>query len=176
MGLQKYRLPRTSKRLVALGAALLGASIITNNVGNTDLGKVCVAIGLVLWCAAAVVWHFSRERSSESVEVGPHEQAPVSSGGGSAGFLTFALIAVVGWYFFGGGFDKQVQRDLENLHYQVADDVVQQFDIARRQGDPIQICVQAGLVSAAYLQAKDEDKYRKWKQVEADFCRAAGIR
>lgn len=53
---------------------------------------------------------------------------------------------------------------------QVVDDTIKEFEIARRQGDPIQICVQAGLVAAAALQAHDEARYREWKDVEAEWC------
>jgi len=33
----------------------------------------------------------------------------------------------------------------------------------------------AGLVSAAYLQAKDEANYNKWKEIEKEDARAAGM-
>jgi len=34
-----------------------------------------------------------------------------------------------------------------------------QYEIAARHGGAIDVCVQAGLVTAAYLQAKDESHY-----------------
>lgn len=64
---------------------------------------------------------------------------------------------------------------LDGIHRQVADDAIAQYEIAKRQGDPIQICVQAGMVAAAWLQAKDEAQYREWKDVEARDCAAAGM-
>ena len=57
----------------------------------------------------------------------------------------------------------------------VAADAVKQYQIAKRQGDKIQICVQAGLVTAALLQAKDEDDYREWKATEHHDCVMAGV-
>jgi hypothetical protein len=57
----------------------------------------------------------------------------------------------------------------------VADDVVKQYEITKRSGTKIDVCVHAGLVSAAYLQAKDEDRYRQWKQIEKADCAAAGM-
>lgn len=57
----------------------------------------------------------------------------------------------------------------------VAEDAVKQYNIAKREGDPIQICVSAGLVTAAYLQAKDEKNYAEWKAVERSVCSAAGL-
>lgn len=61
------------------------------------------------------------------------------------------------------------------IENKVADDAVEQYNIAKRQGDKMQICVQAGFVSAAYLQAKDENNYRKWKSIQKTDCRAAGL-
>jgi len=52
---------------------------------------------------------------------------------------------------------------------------VKDYNIAARQGDPIQMCVQAGLVSAGYLQANDEANYRKWKSKQKADCAAAGL-
>jgi len=37
------------------------------------------------------------------------------------------------------------------------------------------VCVHAGLVAAAYLQAKDEENYREWKATEKTDCVAAGL-
>lgn len=79
------------------------------------------------------------------------------------------------WFFFGGGLEKQAAKNMADIHSQVASDAVQQYEIAKRQGDRIQICVQAGLVSAAYLQAKDEPNYQRWKQTESEDCKLAGI-
>ncbi len=61
------------------------------------------------------------------------------------------------------------------IENQVAEDAVKQYEIAKKQGDKIQICVQAGLASAAYLQAQNETKYNEWKDIEKKDCRAAGL-
>ena len=81
----------------------------------------------------------------------------------------------LGWYFFGGGLEHQAAKEMDKIENQVASDFVEQYNIAKRQGDAIQICVQAGIVSAAYLQAKDESNYQTWKMTEAEDCKAAGI-
>ena len=44
---------------------------------------------------------------------------------------------------------------LSGIEKQVAKDTIKQYEIAKQQGDKMQICVQAGLVAAAQLQAKD---------------------
>ena len=66
-----------------------------------------------------------------------------------------------------------MMKDITN---KVATDAVEQFRIAERQGNKMQICVQAGLVAAAYLQAKAEGPYQTWKATEERLCRAAGVR
>ena len=58
----------------------------------------------------------------------------------------------------------------------VVADAVDQYNIAKRSGTPIDQCVQARVVPAAYLQAKDEDNYKIWKETEATDCGAVGMR
>lgn len=64
---------------------------------------------------------------------------------------------------------------MDSITMQVAKDSEEQYNIAKRQGDKMQICVQAMQVSAAYLQAKDEESYKKWKATEKADCAAAGM-
>ena len=73
------------------------------------------------------------------------------------------------------GCDQAVEAQMDSTYDKVSSDMVAQYDIAKKQGDPIQTCVQAGMVSAAYLQAKDETKYNEWKAIEKTDCKAAGI-
>ena len=75
-----------------------------------------------------------------------------------------AICGATLWFFLGGG-----------LEGKVADDAVKEYEIAKRNGTKMDVCVQAGLVTAAYLQAKDEDKYREWKATEKADCTAAGL-
>ena len=71
--------------------------------------------------------------------------------------------------------DDLAKSQLQSIQDQVAKDAVDQYEIAARQGDPIQKCVQAGMVSAAYLQAKDETNYQTWKAREKLDCSVAGL-
>jgi hypothetical protein len=103
----------------------------------------------------------------------PNKKANHLSGGQVLGALFLAGIGI--WFFAGGGFDQQVNRDMKKINNQVAEDALKQYNIAKRQGDFIQICVQSGLVVAAYLQAKDESNYQKWKDIQKNDCKAAGI-
>ena len=59
---------------------------------------------------------------------------------------------------------------------QVANVFEKQYFIAKRNGaSTVDICVQASLVSAGYLQAQDENNYSKWKLIEKQDCLAAGV-
>jgi hypothetical protein len=95
----------------------------------------------------------------------------------SGGQVFLGLIIAVGaiWWLAGGGFEQQTKKEMQKIENQVAADAVKQYEIAKRQGDPIQICVQAGFVSAAYLQAKDEANYQRWKKIESEDCQRAGM-
>ena len=73
------------------------------------------------------------------------------------------------------GCDQAVEAQMDSTYDKVSSDMVAQYDIAKKQGDPMQTCVQAGMVSSAYLQAKDEAKYNEWKAIEKTDCKAAGI-
>jgi hypothetical protein len=95
--------------------------------------------------------------------------------GAAGGLLALAAIALGAWYFFGGGIDKDVAREMDGISSQVADDEVKQYNMAAASGKAMDRCVQAGLVSAAYLQAKNSEQYARWKNVEAIDCKAAGL-
>lgn len=87
------------------------------------------------------------------------------------------LIVTIGmaWFFFGGGLEKQAAKDLQGIQDKVASDSVRQYEIASRSGNAIDVCVQAGMVAAAYLQAKDEANYQTWKRIESTDCARAGL-
>lgn len=86
-------------------------------------------------------------------------------------------IAVIGfiWFYFGGGLEQQATKDMGKIQVQVARDMVDQYNIAKNSGTPIDVCVHAGMVSAAFLQAKDDYNYALWKRTEARDCEAAGM-
>jgi len=92
--------------------------------------------------------------------------------GGIVGILV--VIGLV-WYFFGGGLEKQAAKGMQQIEQQVAADAVKQYEIAKRSGNAMDAYVQAGLVAAAYLQAKDETNYKKWKEIEKQEAARAGM-
>lgn len=103
----------------------------------------------------------------------PNKEASNLSGGRVLSIFVLASIAI--WWYAGGSFDHHIASEMSKIEYQVAANSVNQYNIAKRQGDAMQICVQAGLVSAAYLQAKDEQNYQTWKRTETEDCKRAGI-
>lgn len=91
------------------------------------------------------------------------------------GIISFCLFIGFCWYFWGGGIDNQAHKELNKIENQVANDAVKQYDITVKGGNKTDMCVQAGMVSAAFLQAKDENNYTKWKKIEHQKCSDAGI-
>lgn len=64
---------------------------------------------------------------------------------------------------------------MQDIHNQVAQDAVKQFGIASQSGNAMDVCVQAGLVKAAYLQAQNAKEYASWVDVEKNSCKRAGL-
>lgn len=87
------------------------------------------------------------------------------------------VVVIIFWFLSltGSNVEKQTSSTMDNIRDQVASDAVAQYNIAKRQGDKIQICVQVGLVSAAYLQAQNESSYQSWKDIQKTDCRNAGM-
>jgi len=87
-----------------------------------------------------------------------------------------AVIFIAFLYNFSGErLDKQVSSDLQKIENQVALDAEKQYEIAKRGGDKMQTYVQASMVATAYLQAKDEVNYNKWKAIEKEEAKNAGM-
>lgn len=90
-------------------------------------------------------------------------------------FVGLLLSGAALWFCFGGGLERQAAKDKQRIENQVAADAVKQYEIAARNDSAVDRCVQAGIVSAAYLQAKDEENYRIWKTKEVHDCDVAGF-
>ena len=87
--------------------------------------------------------------------------------------VTLGLIGALGC---GGGPGRQTANTTADTYEKVASDAVDQYNLARQNGKPIDQCVQARVVAAAFLRAKDEDSYKIWKETEATDCGAVGMR
>lgn len=104
-----------------------------------------------------------------------NQQTQQKKGNGLKAVLALAAIGVFIWFVFGGGFDKQVASQMDEIHNQVADDAIKQYEIVKKDGTEIECYTQASLVAAAFLQAKDEANYNKWKEIEKQHAKAAGL-
>ena len=128
--------------------------------------------------AASILGWKSKEtkekaETPQKQEKGPEDKAKEQSLASQIlGVIVFGGLV---WYFFGGGLDQQVSNDMQKIQNKVAADSVAQYGIALRNGTAMDRCVQAGMVTAAYLQAQDEENYQKWKIVEANDCASAGV-
>ena len=58
----------------------------------------------------------------------------------------------------------------------VVSDALDRYDDAKQNGTGIDMCVRAREVAAAYLQVKDEENYKIWKETESTDCGAVGMR
>ncbi len=58
---------------------------------------------------------------------------------------------------------------------QVIDDAIKQYQIVERSGNIIDMCVHAGMVKAAYLQANNEGGYKNWSDITSRVCKTAGM-
>ncbi len=104
-----------------------------------------------------------------------HPNAQASHLSGGSVFLTLVVVGLGIWWMAGGGVEKQAQKELGKIEHQVAGDMVKQYEIAKRNGDLMQICVQAGMTTAAYLQANDEPNYQTWNKIQKVDCKKAGM-
>jgi zinc-ribbon domain len=84
-----------------------------------------------------------------------------------------ALLIILFWFFFGGGNEQQAKQNWDKIKLQVATDAVAEYDLAKKGGNLRDMCVQAEVVAAAYLQAHQEAKYLAWKDTEKADCKAA---
>jgi hypothetical protein len=71
--------------------------------------------------------------------------------------------------------DAVADLGMDGIYKKVCTDAVEQYNIAKRNGTPIDACAHAGMVAAAFLQAKDERNYALWKKTEKSDCVKAGM-
>ena len=91
----------------------------------------------------------------------------------STSTVIFYLLVATGVFYFqaSGGLDAITATNLNQINQKVALDAVQQFDIAQKTASNPELCAQAGLVEAAFLQAKDAANYQKWQSIKKQHCK-----
>jgi len=65
---------------------------------------------------------------------------------------------------------------MQSVHEKVISDAKREYQIASSSGTPVDRCVHAGLVAAAYLQAHDQSNYQQWKMHEDSDCNYTSTR
>jgi hypothetical protein len=86
------------------------------------------------------------------------------------------LVVFLAAYFAGGVLNKMPTRDpLREIHEKVVRNAEHEYSMVVRSGGAIDVCVHAGLVAAAYLQAHDDLNYQRWKTTERSDCELAGV-
>lgn len=73
-------------------------------------------------------------------------------------------------------FDQAVQGRMDAAMQKVANDAVAQYELVKQNdGGVMQLCVQAGMVKAAMIQAQDAAGIRRWSATERADCARAGV-
>jgi hypothetical protein len=105
---------------------------------------------------------------------------PISGKTSMNGFLKiiggFVIVGAVASSMTGASTSGQSGGSfMSNIEKQVASDSVRQYEIVQRNGSKMDMCVHAGIVSAAFVQAKDEENYKIWNAKENSDCARAGL-
>lgn len=83
-------------------------------------------------------------------------------------FSSFVIGGIWSLSFFGSA--------MQEIHRQVVADALEEYAIIKTTGgSAIDAYVRASLVAEAYLQAKDEENYRKWKEIANREAAAAAL-
>lgn len=100
------------------------------------------------------------------------------------------LLAALGFYVFGGRMEKDVAQQTQQINAQIEqgaqqfeDDITKrvvfdswkQYEIARDNGSAMDAYVAAGLHTAACLQSKNEEWYKRAKAIERMEAKRAGM-
>lgn len=158
---------------VVLGSlvALFGVWALFSAVRFTIAQPIVIAVGGGLVLIGVIALKAGSRQTAQGVSVAQGGASANSAGA----VIALLLMGVAGWYYFGGGLESQANRTMQDIKDKVAADAVVQYGIAKRNGTAMDVCVQAGMVAAAYLQAQNEAQYQQWKQTEKADCAKAGI-
>ena len=129
--------------------------------------------------------HSTRARTAPAAAAAPASSS-TNVGQIFTGIIGVAVAIGWAWWYFGGGYEQEVERTMQDINQQaaqelrrierdVAADSVKEYEIAKRSGSAMDAYVHAGMVCAAYLQANDETNYRKWKKIEREEGIRAGM-
>lgn len=94
---------------------------------------------------------------------------------GKIALIVFAIILGVAYFAEGGVEDTLVENQMQKTYNKVTKDAIEQYNIVKKTGDAIQAYTQAEMVAQAFLQAKDEENYNKWKKIAEEWKKKAGM-
>lgn len=86
-----------------------------------------------------------------------------------------SLVTIVTFVSCMGSYEEQAKKEMNKIENQVALDAERQYEIAKKNGSDMDAYVHAGMVAAAYLQAEDEENYKKWKEIEKKAGKKVGL-
>lgn len=107
-----------------------------------------------------------------------------------AGFVGLVVVFAVGARFLGSPRSGSQEAEpapigvvasltpegqLQEIHNKVSADAVAQYEMVKESGSKMERCVQAQTVAASFLQAKDQENYKKWQEVKKADCKSAGL-
>lgn len=93
--------------------------------------------------------------------------------GAAFGFFAAALALVILVALVGER--QESTTTVGDLQNRAAVQAVQEYEIVRRNGTAADACLRAGNAAEAFLQLRDETRYRTWKRVEQAECSRAGV-
>lgn len=74
-----------------------------------------------------------------------------------------------------GSCDQIAESQLKSIQDKAAQDAEEQYRMVEKSGTKVDLCVRAGMVAEAYLQAKNSEKYDFWKTTQRVDCLTAGV-
>lgn len=148
--------PRTASPKDDAHAPRQRAGPILATLGTIVGGIVMIAV--VVWCPRVrtalevFVPQTPLRPSSENRSIGPSSSRPIEDISGQAG------------------------QEMHRIEQDAIADAIKQYEIVKRSGSALEASVHAGLIAGLYLQAKDEANYMRWRSIERQEARRAGMR
>ena len=67
--------------------------------------------------------------------------------------------------------DNIIDKEVTKFQYDLIEGEIDKFNFAVKHAEPVEVCMQAGVIVQFFLNAKDEKNYKKWKEVEKKHCK-----
>ena len=96
---------------------------------------------------------------------------PTKKGRTAGGIVAVILVVVVAPIVL----RQLTARDTDAIQRQVAADEIAQYDIAKKNGSAAEAYMHATIVAAAFRKANDEANYQKWKAIQNEEAKRAGL-